>query len=202
MSLKWAPLQDFPIFTTQLCKTSPQQPTSTRHKMDYHGHYRHYGHLVLEICSASNSRIFAKIALPPMKKVGRKIDCQNFETQNPPVASINGWLQCPWSTSDIHATSETHSKHLSPRPNLAKAQAKTEICKRETGETNENGTQSSCKNRFREVKGRESLTHFKTPRASSEVCYMEWWHVPTESSTGSGKPQEINWHKQRLRLIR
>ncbi len=135
--------------------------------MDYQRHYRHYGHLVLEICSASNSRIFAKIALPPMKKLVAKSTARTLKHKIPPVASINGWLQCPCSISDIHATSETHSKHLSPTPNLARAQAKTEICKRETRETNENGTQSSCKNRFREVEGRESLTHFKTPKASS-----------------------------------
>lgn len=56
-------------------------------------------------------------------------------------------------------------------------------------------------NRFREVKGRESLTHFETPMASSEICYcyMEWWHIPTESSTGCGRLQEINFHKQKLR---
>lgn len=105
----WAPLQDFPIFTTQLCKTSPQI-TSKRHDMDYQGHtkgtidiYRCYGHLVLEICSASNSRILAKIALPPMKKLGHKmcpvVAASTTLKPNPgpngPVASINGWLQCP-----------------------------------------------------------------------------------------------------------
>ena len=54
-------------------------------------------------------------------------------------------------------------------------------------------------NGFREVKGRESLTHFETPMASSEVCYcyVEWWHIPTESSTGRGRLQEINWHKHK-----
>ena len=110
---------------------------------------------------------------------------------NGPVASINGWLQCPlklWAhpirpwchAKHIPNTSNEHSKHLSPRPNLAKAQAKTEICRTDS----------------------EKWKVEKVSPSSSEICYcyMEWWHIPTESSTGCGRLQEINWHKQKLRI--
>ena len=96
------------------------------------------------------------------------------------------------STDQTMMPCQAYSKHI--QPTFKTPEPKTQFGKSPSKDGN-------LPNGFREVKGRESLTHFETPMASSEICYcyMEWWHIPTESSTGCGRLQEINWHKQKLR---
>lgn len=104
------------------------------------------------------------------------------------TCGIHQWLApVPW-----RKLCQAYSKHI--QRTFETPEPKTQFGKSPSKDGN-------LPNGFREVKGRESLTHFETPMASSEICYcyMEWWHIPTESSTGCGRLQEINWHKQKLR---
>lgn len=151
-------LQKGMIWTTRLPRTLSDQ-------------YDYYGHLVLEICSASNSRIFAKIAQPPMNwSVGHKMSVLGWILTtlkpNGPVASINGWLQCPGGNfehrSDMIRPCQAYSKHI--QRTFKTPEPKTQFGKSPSKDGN-------LPNGFREVKGRESLTHFETPMASSEICY-------------------------------
>lgn len=211
----WAPLQDFPIFTTQLCKTSPQI-TSKRHDM-------------IMIRTTKDTPTTLSMLWTPRAGNLQHIKFQDFgqdrgasnekgekhniiffrkkKTQlwNPTgtqrTCGIHQWLApVPWRKLWAHPI-----RHDQTMPSIFQTHLiqtfKTPEPKTQFGKSpSKNG---NLPNGFREVKGRESLTHFETPMASSEICYcysryMEWWHIPTESSTGCAKLQEINWHKHKL----
>lgn len=156
----WAPLQDFPIFTMQLCKTSPQL-TSKRHDMIWTTKdtmdtscWKSAAHQIPGFLPRSRCLQWKRWKTKYHISSKKKTQLWNPTKPNGPVASINGWLQCPGGNFAKHIpnTSNEHSKHLSPRPNLAKAQAKTEICRTDSEKWKVEKVSPTSKHQWRPVK--------------------------------------------------